>query len=99
MEDVDKETIKFLPPPKDLVRPLGLHRRDERRSGCPSHRWLVVTSNYSIADILADLEDRELRTAIMRRFTRFEMLSRDEIKAWDGDYQVHPPEAVAAMFK
>ena len=46
-----------------------------------------------------DLEDRELRTAIMRRFTRFEMLSRDEIKAWDGDYQVHPPEAVAAMFK
>ena len=23
------------PPPKDLVRPLGLHRRDERRSGCP----------------------------------------------------------------
>ena len=65
----------------------------------PSHRWLVVTSNCSIADILADLEDRELRTAIMRRFTRFEMLSRDEIKAWDGDYQVHPPEAVAAMFK
>ena len=39
-----------------------------------------MTSNYSIADILADLEDRELRTAIMRRFTRFEMLSRDEIK-------------------
>ena len=100
MEDVDKETIKFLHHHlkiwSDRWGFIG-----EMKGGvvAPSHRWLVVTSNYNIADILADLEDRELRTAIMRRFTRFEMLSRDEIKAWDGDYQVHPPEAVAAMFK
>ena len=100
MEDVDKETIKFLHHHLKIWSDRwGFIGETKGGAVAPSHRWLVVTSNYSIADILADLEDRELRTAIMRRFTRFEMLSRDEIKAWDGDYQVHPPEAVAAMFK
>ena len=100
MEDVDKETIKFLHHHLKIWSDRwGFIGETKGGAVAPSHRWLVVTSNYNIADILADLEDRELRTAIMRRFTRFEMLSRDEIKAWDGDYQVHPPEAVAAMFK
>ena len=100
MEDVDKETIKFLHHHLKIWSDRwGFIGETKGGAVAPSHRWLVVTSNYSIADIPADLEDRELRTAIMRRFTRFEMLSRDEIKAWDGDYQVHPPEAVAAMFK
>ena len=73
-----------------LARPRG--------RGCPIHRWLVVTSNYSIMDILKDLEDRQLREAITRRFMRFEMLSRDEIKNWDT-YETVTPEAVAAIFK
>ena len=65
-----------------LARPRG--------RGCPIHRWLVVTSNYSIMDILKDLEDRQLREAITRRFMRFEMLSRDEIKNWDTYETVTP---------
>ena len=36
--------------------------------------------------------------AITRRFMRFEMLSRDEIKNWDT-YETVTPEAVAAIFK
>ena len=73
-----------------LARPRG--------AVAPIHRWLVVTSNYSIMDILKDLEDRQLREAITRRFMRFEMLSRDEIKNWDT-YETVTPEAVAAIFK
>ena len=99
MEDVDKETVKFLsPPPQDLGGPLGVHWRDQGGAVAPIHRWLVVTSNYSIMDILKDLEDRQLREAITRRFMRFEMLSRDEIKNWDT-YETVTPEAVAAIFK
>ena len=70
--------------------PLGVHWRDQGGAVAPIHRWLVVTSNYSIMDILKDLEDRQLREAITRRFMRFEMLSRDEIKNWDTYETVTP---------
>ena len=79
-------------------RTAGVHWRDQGGAVAPIHRWLVVTSNYSIMDILKDLEDRQLREAITRRFMRFEMLSRDEIKNWDT-YETVTPEAVAAIFK
>ena len=90
MEDVDKETVKFLHHHQDLGGPLGVHWRDQGGAVAPIHRWLVVTSNYSIMDILKDLEDRQLREAITRRFMRFEMLSRDEIKNWDTYETVTP---------
>ena len=71
-------------------RTAGVHWRDQGGAVAPIHRWLVVTSNYSIMDILKDLEDRQLREAITRRFMRFEMLSRDEIKNWDTYETVTP---------
>ena len=45
-------------------RTAGVHWRDQGGAVAPIHRWLVVTSNYSIMDILKDLEDRQLREAI-----------------------------------
>ena len=42
-------------------RTAGVHWRDQGGAVAPIHRWLVVTSNYSIMDILNDLEDRQLR--------------------------------------
>ena len=42
-------------------RTAGVHWRDQGGAVAPIHRWLVVTSNYSIMDILKDLEDRQLR--------------------------------------
>ena len=98
MEDVDKETVKFLHHHLKIWADRWGSLARPRGRGCPIHRWLVVTSNYSIMDILKDLEDRQLREAITRRFMRFEMLSRDEIKNWDT-YETVTPEAVAAIFK
>ena len=70
-------------------RTAGVHWRDWQ-SGCPIHRWLVVTSNYSIMDILKDLEDRQLRRPSLVGSCGFEMLSRDEIKNWDTYETVTP---------
>ena len=98
MEDVDKETVSSFTTTSRFGRTAGVHWRDQGGAVAPIHRWLVVTSNYSIMDILKDLEDRQLREAITRRFMRFEMLSRDEIKNWDT-YETVTPEAVAAIFK
>ena len=62
MEDVDKETVKFLHHHlKIWADRWGVHWRDQGGAVAPIHRWLVVTSNYSIMDILKDLEDRQLR--------------------------------------
>ena len=59
MEDVDKETIKFLHHHLKIWSDRwGFIGETKGGAVAPSHRWLVVTSNYSIADILADLEDR-----------------------------------------
>ena len=91
MEDVDKETIKFLHHHlKIWADRWGFLGETKGGAVAPIHRWLVVTSNYSIMDILKDLEDRQLREAITRRFMRFEMLSRDEIKNWDTYETVTP---------
>ena len=98
MEDVDKETVKFLHHHLKIWADRWGSLARPRGAVAPIHRWLVVTSNYSIMDILKDLEDRQLREAITRRFMRFEMLSRDEIKNWDT-YETVTPEAVAAIFK
>lgn len=99
MEDVDKETVKFLHHHlKIWADRWGFIGETKGGAVAPIHRWLVVTSNYSIMDILKDLEDRQLREAITRRFMRFEMLSRDEVKNWDT-YETVTPEAVAAIFK
>ena len=91
MEDVDKETVKFLHHHlKIWADRWGFIGETKGGAVAPIHRWLVVTSNYSIMDILKDLEDRQLREAIIRRFMRFEMLSRDEIKNWDTYETVTP---------
>ena len=91
MEDVDKETVKFLHHHlKIWADRWGFIGETKGGAVAPIHRWLVVTSNYSIMDILKDLEDRQLREAITRRFMRFEMLSRDEIKNWDTYETVTP---------
>ena len=49
-------------------------------------------------DILKGPRGPPAQEAITRRFMRFEMLSRDEIKNWDT-YETVTPEAVAAIFK
>ena len=61
MEDVDKETVKFLHHHLKIWADRWGSLARPRGRGCPIHRWLVVTSNYSIMDILKDLEDRQLR--------------------------------------
>ena len=62
MEDVDKGNGQVpSPPPQDLGGPLGFIGETKGGAVAPIHRWLVVTSNYSIMDILKDLEDRQLR--------------------------------------
>ena len=64
MEDVDKETVSSFTTTSRFGRTAGVHWRDQGGAVAPIHRWLVVTSNYSIMDILKDLEDRQLREAI-----------------------------------
>lgn len=99
MEDVDKETIKFLHHHlKIWADRWGFIGETKGGAVAPNHRWLVVTSNYSIMEILQDLEDRALATAIMRRFKRYQMLERNEIKDWDT-YETLTPEQVAEKFK
>ena len=95
MEDVDKDTIKFLHHHlKIWADRWGFIGETKGGAVAPNHRWLVVTSNYSIHEILKDLEDRQLAQAITRRFKRYEMLSRDEVRDFESG-QVITPDLVA----
>lgn len=99
MEDVDKETIKFLHHHlKIWADKWGFIGETKGGAVAPSHRWLVVTSNYSLPALLGDLDDSELKQALLRRFTQFEMVDRNTLKDWNTGVSIDAQD-VAAIFK
>ena len=79
-------------------RTAGVHWRDQGGRGCPHSP--MAGSNFQLQHHGHPQGPRgpPAQEAITRRFMRFEMLSRDEIKNWDT-YETVTPEAVAAIFK
>lgn len=99
MEDVDADTIKFLHHHlKIWADRWGFIGETKGGAVAPSHRWLIVTSNYGIEEILSDLQDKQLKQAIKRRFACWEMVERDKLVNWDTEDTKTPAE-VAAIFK
>ena len=97
MEDVDRNGQVPSPPPQDLGGPLGFigETKGARLPHSP-----MAGSNFQLQHHGHPQGPRgpPAQEAIIRRFMRFEMLSRDEIKNWDT-YETVTPEAVAAIFK
>lgn len=99
MEDVDCETVKFLHHHlKIWADRWGFIGETKGGAVAPVHRWLIVTSNYGINEILQDLQDQQLKAAITRRFIRLEMVDRDTFRNWNTDETMTAAD-VAAIFK
>ena len=98
MEDVDKETVKFLHHHLKIWADRWGSLARPRGRGCPHSP--MAGSNFQLQHHGHPQGPRgpPAQEAITRRFMRFEMLSRDEIKNWDT-YETVTPEAVAAIFK
>ena len=93
-----KETVKFLHHHLKIWADRWGSLARPRGRGCPHSP--MAGSNFQLQHHGHPQGPRgpPAQEAITRRFMRFEMLSRDEIKNWDT-YETVTPEAVAAIFK
>ena len=93
-----RETVKFLHHHLKIWADRWGSLARPRGRGCPHSP--MAGSNFQLQHHGHPQGPRgpPAQEAITRRFMRFEMLSRDEIKNWDT-YETVTPEAVAAIFK
>lgn len=99
LEDLDRDTIKFLYHHlKIWADKWGFIGEAKGGAVAPNNRWLVITSNYTLPELLSDLNDNPLKLALLRRFRVFNMLSRDSFLETSTKDE-YSAEALAAILK